>query len=355
MSNIWNDDDDDAPSEYELLEEAKESENIAAAIESTPHEIYDFSEIEDSIIEEIREESAFELDEEEVSSVYNVRVRLEQCKLYEMLINHNLFEGVEASPQAISNVQTELKDYIIERMELLMGLRQPKSEIREEIIIDQPFNDVEIDFLKALSYKGTQGASAGGEYIQPEIRRVTSEISPVTQKKSQSLKPLVSRPNPKPAPIVREEPLRAKPKAPTKAPTRKAPAPTAKTKPKTNNRPVTQVEMIKGEVKMSPAQAEKIARDEIKKEQAIKKARGGKDWGKMKAAEKAAEIRRANERNARPKPVNTLPMPDQNAINTHYQTQEAVRGGKRGGRGDFNLMLANTIANQKITNGDYDE
>jgi len=340
MSNIWNDD-SDAPSEYELLEEATETEHIADSIDSTPHEVYDFSEIDDTMIEEIQNESAFNLEETEVSSVYNVRVRLEQARLYEMLINHNLFDGVEASEQAISNVQKEIKDYIITRLELLMGIRQPQQETINQITVEPTFNDVEIDFLKALSYKGTNGASSEGEYTQPE-----TTITPVTIPKQQGLKSLaVPKPAaPAVAPVVKKAKKVAQKKTALRATPKNKVAP--KKARSTAKRKVTVREMNKGQVNMTTAQAEDIAREEIAREKAAKKKRGGKDWGKMKPHEKAAEIKRVNDRNAKAKPANAMAMPDQNAINSHYQTQEAIRGGQ--GKGNFNVMLANAIANKKI-------
>jgi len=345
MSNMWNNT-EEAPSEYEMLEESEETEEIVSNMNTAPHDVYDFSDIDESVIEEIQEEAAFDLEEEDVSSVYNVRVRLEQARLYEMLINHNLFDGVEASDQAINNVQKELKDYIITRLELLMGIRQPKAEVREEIIVEQPFNDVEVDFLKALSYKGTNGASSNGEYTQPEVKRVESEIKPVSR--SKGLNPIQAKMKPIKKQVIQQEPLKSKPKArPAKKTTK--PKAAAKSQPvkaraKTNNRSVTNVEMIKGKVKMTENQAMEIAKEEIKREKAAKKGRGGKDWGKMKASEKAAEIRRANQRNAKPASTNAAPMPDQNSINMHYQTQDANRGG---GNSQFNVKLANMIANNK--------
>lgn len=341
MSNIWNSEEE--PSEYEMLEEASETEEIAET--NVPHEVYDFSDIDESMIEEIQEESAFDLEEEDVASVYNVRVRLEQARLYEMLINHNLFDGVEASDQAIKNVQNELKEYIVSRLELLMGIRQPKTETREEIIIDQPFNDVEIDFLKQLSFKGTQGKSSSGEYTQPEARRVENTIKPLVVKKKQSLKPISSIKKQVVEKIVEtvvEKPLRKTAKTPIKRVKKQV-----KAIPKTNNRVVTQVEMAKGKVSMTKKTAEQLAMKEIKKERAIKKSRGGKEWAEMNSKEKAAEIRRVNKRNAKPIPADAKPMMDQSAINAHYQTQQAIRGGKIGGTDSFNSMLSAHLINNK--------
>ena len=77
---------------------------------------------DDSVIEDL-------LQEEEISVVDNARIRLEQGRLYEMLIKHNLFEGVDAMPQAVAKVQTEIKEFIIERLEILLGMKSEKQKV----------------------------------------------------------------------------------------------------------------------------------------------------------------------------------------------------------------------------------
>ena len=361
---MWNE--EDSVSEYEMLSEDVEmAEDIAMSIESQPHDVYDFSEIDDEILEEIQEESAFDLEEDEVASVYNVRTRLEQARLYEMLINHNIFDEVDASEQAIKNVQNELKAYIVSRLELLMGIRAPKAETREEIFIEQPFNDIEIDFIKQLAYKGTKGASAQGEYIQPEIQRVQAQVEPQAP---QGLKTL-SAPKKvtKPAPVVKEAPLRQTRKAPAKkapakrppakrppakkAPARKAPARKATPKAKgskttPSNRTVTPMEMRKNGRNMTQGEIEQIAKEEIAREKSAKAGRKGKAWAKMTATEKAAEVMRTNERNSRTKPEGALPMPSSDEIASMHQTREMMRSGKNN-TGGLNLMIANAIAANK--------
>ena len=153
--NIFDDDIyDDHVSEYnllgdqivdpydELLEEYEEPEIIEA---------------EESDLEDVQERAAFDLNNHESNMVYNARIRLEQARLYEMLINHNVFEGVDADPRAVRAVQQELKQYIVRRLELLMGLRRP---VQQKVQENQVFNDVEADFLKQLAYKGTLGATS---------------------------------------------------------------------------------------------------------------------------------------------------------------------------------------------------
>ena len=113
-------------------------------------ELYDLSESEE--IEDF-------LDVEEISVVDNARIRLEQGRLYEMLIKHNLFDGVEAMPQAVTKVQTEIKEFIIERLEILLGMKSEKQKEVHQIIKESQFNELEVQALKMIASKVTKGVS----------------------------------------------------------------------------------------------------------------------------------------------------------------------------------------------------
>lgn len=354
---MWN---DDTYSEYEMLEDSTDEFEDTSEYDYQPHEVYDFDDIESDDVDQILEESSFDLEEEDVASVYNARTRLEQARLYEMLINHNIFDGVEANPKAIENVQNELKAYIISRLELLMGIRAPEPKVQQiqEVNVELPFNDIEIDFIKKLAYKGTNGASAGGEPFKPEVSTV-NRIAPIKaantnkpntlrglgKKKPQPKPKLTPKPKPtKKAPakkVVEDKPLRSTPRAkPTKAKPTKAKA-------RTNNRKVSQVEMIKNKRSMTKSEVEEIAKEELRRENELKKQRKGKDWSKMSATEKAAEIRRVNERTAKPKPSTAAQPMTQDQINAIYEQRVMNARPRQGTMGEFNQMLAQKIMSNK--------
>lgn len=117
---------------------------------SRKNELYDLSDSE--TIEEF-------LDVEEVSVVDNARIRLEQGRLYEMLIKHNLFDGVDAMPQAVTKVQSEIKEFIIERLEILLGMKSEKQKEVHHIVKESQFNELEVQALKMIASKVTKGAS----------------------------------------------------------------------------------------------------------------------------------------------------------------------------------------------------
>ena len=329
MSDFW--DKEESVSEYEMLaDEVYEAEALADQYAAEPLVI----EAEEEELEEIQENSAFELTHEESSTVYNARLRLEQARLYEMIINHDLFDGVEVDRRAVSIVQNELKHYIIKRLEILMGLRKPQ---RTSSSGPKQFNPIEQDFLKQLAYKGTHGQSAQAdqeeyeeEYQEPKKPAGIKPISKPLPIKNSGLKNLkkaqvkaaVQR---QPEPQPRPQPKKQVPSTP-KAPVR------AKTKLRNTDAPVRSSEMgIKGgeivlpngQVKpkqLTEKEAEAIARAEIQK------SKGRKPWAKMTQSEKIAEVRRVNDIHSKKKPESgVLPPMDSNQLEQHYQNLEYRR------------------------------
>lgn len=167
-NKLW---DREYPTEQEILEQEKtlyEEDN------------YVEMEYEEMEYEEIDEDSfsldAFDDFEEEKNIIDNARIRLEQGRLYEMLIKHDLFDGVDADPKAVSNVQQEIKGFIMERLEILLGMKAEKEvEVHR---VESQFNDMEVQALKMVASKVTQGQSAKA----PEIKKKPSPFAPVKEK-----------------------------------------------------------------------------------------------------------------------------------------------------------------------------
>lgn len=338
--NIW-EDNEERVSEYELIaEDAQQAEQLAAEYDSASSAIVEAG---DEALDEIAEDSAFSLTRSESNVVFNARLRLEQAKLYEMLINHNLFEGVDSSPEAIQNVQNEVKFYIIKRLESLLGIREPTVRIESTGTIELPFNDIELDFLKQLAYKGTLGASATGKPVQSS--KVETHIKPVTANSSKNkLKPMVSAPKKaSPPPIAPQQAAPAK-KAPVAPQASAKPAPKAKANPERApnvklrdsgmGRDLTKEEVIE------------LAKAELK-------TASKKQFHEMNAKEKAEKIREVNDRHKRPTSSKAMPLPSANELEMKYRNQEANRSMSRNQADQFNTILANALASQK-NRGDED-
>ena len=260
MSRFW---DKNNYSERDQVEETFEEQAEALLDEMEE----DSEDSEDSEEEEVMEDytpkskSVYKLDTRESNILSDATVRLEQARLYDMLIKHDLFAGVKANPKALQNVQNELKQYIVSRLEVLLGIRQEKKEKDQpkQLVVESPFNDVEIEFLKALSYKGTKGASASA----PNKKMVANEIKSLdsTYQDSSSLKPLTQQEPENLTPISEDDDDNEELARPRKTlPPKKKTVSTQRVAPKLAPTKSTQ-RIRRGE--MSNAEAEQIALEDL--------------------------------------------------------------------------------------------
>ena len=356
MSTFW---DNDGQSEYEQIEETYDEQAQALLDDMETEEEMEEDYEEDDYEEECMDDyeatktaSAYKLDRRESSVVNESMVRLEQARLYDMLIKHDLFAGVKAHPNALRNVQNELKKYIVDRLEILLGIKQEKSlkERPKEFIVDSPFNDIEIDFLKALSFKGTKGASAHAEEKQLRASEVQSEEDDEEEYEEESvgLRPLSSfhkepeltpirrpAPKPKPKPMMKPKPT----PTPTKgSPVRKEPrerdfngkamkkeAPTKKKRPIPKKK--VQAKSTKGITRksrrpvMSDAEAEEIAREDMKRMAGYKKPAH-----EMTAKELLAANKKIAQQNVKIRPAGAKEMATTAQTSMLYQQQQINQG-----------------------------
>lgn len=118
--------------------------------------------------EELIEDQLYDEEPEEVEDYAEVlsdaRLRLEQGRLYELIMNHDLFQGVDADSKAIVNVQKEFRKFAKERMEIMLGMRQEQAEDGiTSVSVELPFNALEIRILKDLASAASKGATATPE------------------------------------------------------------------------------------------------------------------------------------------------------------------------------------------------
>lgn len=168
----------------------------------------EYEEVEEELEEVEESEEVEEVDE----TLTDVDLRLEQGKLYRLIINHNLFEGVDADPKAVANVQKQIRTFAKERMEIMLGMRKETATV-ERLDIDFPFNSLEVEVLKKLAFTATKGASENSDAYVPEVTRTTEEVEVVP--KRQSLNPIGYKATPKKA-QPQKKPLQKKASAPIK-------------------------------------------------------------------------------------------------------------------------------------------
>lgn len=102
-------------------------------------------------------------DFEEASNDANLRI--EQGKLYQKIMIHDLFEGVDADPKAVRIVQKRIRKIARELMEEMLGMRQESAA--NNTVVSSPFNDLEVDVLKKLASAASKGATESEEANQP--------------------------------------------------------------------------------------------------------------------------------------------------------------------------------------------
>lgn len=309
--------DSDEISDYEMLQdEIEESQYVANQIADSISEEMDYNnssavvEADEEQLEEIAEEAAYDLDKKESNVIYNARLRLEQAKLYEMLINHSLFAGVDASSDAIKIVEDELKHFIIRRLEILLGIRKPvkKTEVPEHAEIkSSPFNDVEVNFLKQLAYKGTLGKSIVEAPQQPKLNTLVGSTKP-QHKPVESKKVEVARPHVEKGPItppVRQQAVRKK------TPAKNIQTPVAK-----NNTKPTKISSG-GAIKRALTNEEAL---QLAKED-LEKMKGRKSIHELKGKEKQKLIQEVNKRHKKKVKNGGEYFPQENELIAQYSRQ----------------------------------
>lgn len=98
----------------------------------------------------------FEEEEDDAALIMNdANLRLEQGRLYQMVLQGDIFADTNADPKAIRNVQREIRKFVRERMETMLGIRQ--EQVAQQPIVSSPFNDLEVTALKMVASKVTKG------------------------------------------------------------------------------------------------------------------------------------------------------------------------------------------------------
>lgn len=151
--------------------------------------------------------------EEDFTEVLNdANLRIEQGRLYQMIMNHNLFEGMDADARAVKNVEREIRKFARERMEIMLGMRKETTQI-EHLEIDFPFNELEVEVLKKIAFTATKGATANSDNYVPTVRKTTEEVPNVPAKRN-TLNPIGGSTGAKRPQLKPQAKLAAKPQAP---------------------------------------------------------------------------------------------------------------------------------------------
>jgi hypothetical protein len=240
-------------------------------------------------------DSSYRLNDTESNIMQLAMVQLEQAKLYDMFLKHNLFEGVQANPRALKKVENELKGFILERIQILLGMKSEEKQ-SSEVTITLPFNEIEIEFLKALSFKGTKGESATiNSSTMTAVPQKMTHIEPAAPNKLRSIAP-------KPAPALSKRPLPIQRPTPVKRPmeSRVAISPSLQ---KAMEKASTDGKFSKKELEIAARDMEKMSK---------RKAAYEMDAQELMEANKRIKQRKA------PPPSAALPMPTADQMMMQY-------------------------------------
>lgn len=161
-------------------------------------------------IEEDPQFDVFEDEEEDTASIMSdANLRLEQGRLYQMILANDIFGNTDADPKAIRNVQREIRKFVRERMETMLGIRQEQAA--QAPVISSPFNDTEVVVLKMLASKMSKGATEQNQApsvpAQPKKDGITAingnmregRTTPLSNTPKTAPKPAPKAPKPAPA------------------------------------------------------------------------------------------------------------------------------------------------------------
>lgn len=171
-------------------------------------------ELDEEVLQELQEDRNVDIFEEEEENtaelMADANLRLEQGRLYQMVLQGNIFADTNADARAIKNVQREIHKFVRERMEVMLGIRQEKVQ---ETVVSSPFNDLEVVALKMLADKVTKGATSA-----PQVQQ--APVLPEKPKKD-GITSISGNLRPNPSPLVKKE-LPKKPVVKQKVPAKSA-------------------------------------------------------------------------------------------------------------------------------------
>lgn len=75
--------------------------------------------------------------------------RIEQAKLYETLLKHQLFGQGSARPEVLAEVEKEIRQFVLSRLEVLLGMKQEKHSSNAQSA--PPFSKEQIEALGSLA------------------------------------------------------------------------------------------------------------------------------------------------------------------------------------------------------------
>jgi len=146
---------------------------------------YEYEEI-DEIIEEDEDEAVVE--QEVVSEALK---RIEQAKLYESLLKHDFFAEGSARPQIQNKVTSEIRSFILDRLNILLGMKPAAEAIVQAKL---PFSNDQVQALIAIADRlVSKNKTPQPVSHQPVINQFNSGGAEVLPKVNRPVEPIVNQ------------------------------------------------------------------------------------------------------------------------------------------------------------------
>lgn len=234
--DIWSDRPEEAQSGFEgdeVSERSFASQRRNAIVNSRQKQ----QPVYEEEYEEETPQDTYEFDHAQKLTIGEAKLKLEQAKLYEMIIGFDMFSEVrDIHPDAILAVKEELKNFLVDRLEVLLGMKEESGSTNY-------FTAMEVKALKEVakkitnSYQTRENVYSAREEEEEEFEappqgglRKMGAPKPAPQrveKPAYRAPTPVAKPNPRPELRQERQEVRQEAKAPLRKSASIAPKPNA--------------------------------------------------------------------------------------------------------------------------------
>lgn len=144
----------------------------------------------DDIVEEsLRSDEMFE---EGLDPIQIATARIEQGNLYKLLIEQDIFDGVNASPDVLNKVRSEIVQFATMRLEILLGLKRVERKQKEASGLQLEPEDILLlkALLEKVKHKEVPSITTGELRGTEKTATETPKLKPIQDSRVSTKKPI---------------------------------------------------------------------------------------------------------------------------------------------------------------------
>jgi hypothetical protein len=144
----------------------------------------------DDIVEEsLRSDEMFE---EGLDPIQIATARIEQGNLYKLLIEQDIFDGVNASPDVLNKVRSEIAQFATMRLEILLGLKKVERKQKEASGLQLEPEDILLlkALLEKVKHKEAPSITTGELRGTEKTATETPKLKPIQDSRVSTKKPI---------------------------------------------------------------------------------------------------------------------------------------------------------------------